>query len=71
MMFYRIVVGERSAVPKSIGNPLSMLEQSSRKSNSRFLNNAADSRLPVFMIRNNLRTPGMDPQEYLKILEQI
>lgn len=31
----------------------------------------ADSQLPIFVIRNNLRTLGINPQEYLNILEQI
>jgi len=30
-----------------------------------------DKQLPVFIIRNNLRVLGMNPKEYLDILERI
>jgi predicted RNA binding protein YcfA (HicA-like mRNA interferase family) len=30
-----------------------------------------DNALPVFIIRNNLRVLGMDPQEYLDILKKV
>jgi predicted RNA binding protein YcfA (HicA-like mRNA interferase family) len=30
-----------------------------------------DSALPIFIIRNNLRTLGISPEEYLTILEKI
>ncbi len=31
----------------------------------------ADKEVPVFIIRNNLRTLGMSPEEYTNIIEQI
>ena len=31
----------------------------------------ADKNVPVFIIRNNLRTLNMTPEEYLEILERI
>jgi len=30
-----------------------------------------DSELPIFIIRNNLRTLGVSPKEYLEILKQL
>ena len=31
----------------------------------------ADKDIPVFIIRNNLRTLGMKPEEYLEIMERV
>jgi len=30
-----------------------------------------DTQVPIFVIRSNLRTLGMSPQQYLEILERI
>jgi len=30
-----------------------------------------DSSLPIFIIRNNLRLLGIDPQQYLEILKEL
>jgi predicted RNA binding protein YcfA (HicA-like mRNA interferase family) len=30
-----------------------------------------DREVPVFIIRNNLRTLGMEPQEFLEILKKV
>ena len=31
----------------------------------------ADSQIPIFIIRNNLRTLGITTEEYLKIIEEL